>query len=286
MTGKCAQPEASVSLNIKSGKPVITWEKISGAKKYEVYRATSENGKYSKIGTSTKTSYTDTKASVGTTYYYKVVAAGSKSSYNSIQSAATEAVTALMAQPSMTVKNDSKTGKPVISWGKVSGATQYVVMYVDVTDFMESEEGPDEAYLEQNMKPLTTTKTSVTLTDAELGHVYMVTMTAVPKNEEFFSIPMEPQYVAATCLAPKISGKIDAQSGKPSATWKEVDGAEGYAVYRSTKSSSGYTCIGYVEEAGFIDGSAVKGKTYYYKVTAIAGYSESAMSNSVKLKSK
>jgi fibronectin type 3 domain-containing protein len=41
-----------------------------------------------------------------------------------------------------------------------------------------------------------------------------------------------------------------------------------------------------VEEAGFIDGSAVKGKTYYYKVTAIAGYSESAMSNSVKLKSK
>ena len=292
LSGKCAQPVAGVEINVKSGKPVITWEKITGAKKYEIYRATSEDGKYSKIGTSTKTSYTDTKASVGTTYYYKVVAAGSKSAYNSKQSAATEPVTVLMAQPSMKVKVDAKTGKPVISWGKVSGTTQYAVMYVDVTDFMESETGPDEAYLMEHMQYVTTTKTSVTLTDTVAGHVYMVMMTAIPKNEECFSVPTNPQYVEAACVAPKITGFIDEDYGKPGAYWNAVDDAEVYFVYRSRKSGSGYELLGYVDEEYFVDGSAEKGKTYYYKVSAVAYlsadfvYGESAPSNYVKLKSK
>ena len=286
LTGKCAQPEASASLDIKSGKPIITWEKITGAKKYEVYRATSVDGKYSKIGTSTKLSYTDTKASVGTTYYYKVVAAGSKSAYNSLYSAATEGVTALLAQPAVKVKVDSKTGNPVVSWGKVSGSEEYLVMYVDVTEFVESESGPDEAYLEEHLMNVTTTKTSVTLTDTEAGHIYLVTVVAVPGNEAYCSVPADPQYVASTCVAPKITGFIDEYYGKPGAYWNEVEGAEAYAVYRSTKSGSGYKFLGYVEGDYFIDGSAVKGKTYYYKVTAVTYYTESAMSNYVKLKSK
>ena len=285
VTGKCAQPVAEATLNAKTGKPVITWEKVSGAKKYDVYRATSVDGKYSKIGTATKTTYTDSKASVGTTYYYKVVAVGSKTAYNSIQSAATEAIPTLIAQPSVTVKNDTKTGAPVVSWGKVSGATEYIVMYADVTDFMESENGPDDAYLEENMKYVTTTKTTVTLTDAEVGHVYLVTMVAVPKAEEFFSVPTDPEYVAATCVAPKITSILSAD-GKPAAYWDDVEGAEGYIVYRSTKSGSGYKAIGVVFDAFFIDDTAAKGKTYYYKVTAATEYTESAMSNSVKIKSK
>ena len=47
LTGKCATPVISVSNDAK-GKPYITWEKVSGAKKYTVYRATSETGKYTK----------------------------------------------------------------------------------------------------------------------------------------------------------------------------------------------------------------------------------------------
>ena len=283
---KCAQPVAGAAVNAKSGKPVVTWEKVSGAKKYDVYRATSVDGKYTKIGSSTKTTYTDSKASVGTTYYYKVVAVGSKSAYNSASSAATEAIAALLAQPTVTVKTDSKTGEAVVSWKKVSGAVEYAVMYVDVTEFMESEEEPDEAYLQEHMLYMTTTKTSVTLADTEIGHVYMVTVTAIPENEGYFSVPTDLQYVVVTCTAPKITGFIDEDYGKPGAYWNEVDGAEYYFVYRSTKSGSGYKYLGYVEGDYFIDTSAVKGKTYYYKVTAVTTYSESAFSNYVKLKSK
>ena len=285
LTGACAQPVAEATLNAKSGKPVITWEKVTGAKKYDVYRATSVDGKYSKIGTATKTTYTDSKASVGKTYYYKVVAVGSKTAYNSIQSAATEAVTALMAQPSVTVKNDSKTGAPIVSWKKVSGATQYLVVYVDVTDFLESTEGMDDAYVEENAKEILTTKTSVTLTGTEPGRVYVVTVMAAPKDDTFASVPTEPQYAAAVCVAPKITGLLS-DGGKPAAYWDEVEGAEAYIVYRSTKSGSGYKAIFGVYDTFFIDDTAVKGKTYYYKVIAITQYTESAMSNSVKIKSK
>ena len=52
----------------------ISWKKVAGAKKYEIYRATSKNGKYVKIAVvaAKKLNYTDKKIKKGTTYYYKV----------------------------------------------------------------------------------------------------------------------------------------------------------------------------------------------------------------------
>ncbi|MCI8483268.1 MAG: hypothetical protein HFH41_02880 [Lachnospiraceae bacterium] len=56
----------------KSKQVVIKWKKVSKATKYEVYRSTSSKGKYKKLGTTTKTSYTDKKATGGKKYYYKI----------------------------------------------------------------------------------------------------------------------------------------------------------------------------------------------------------------------
>jgi len=62
----------------KGAKAVkISWTEENdqelGFDKYIVYRATSKNGKYTKIGTTTKTSYTDSKnLKSGKTYYYKI----------------------------------------------------------------------------------------------------------------------------------------------------------------------------------------------------------------------
>ena len=76
---KClARPTVKISLS--SNKPKLSWSAVDGATSYIVYRSTSKSGTYSKLGTTTKTSYTNTSASKGTTYYYKVVAVTSKSS--------------------------------------------------------------------------------------------------------------------------------------------------------------------------------------------------------------
>ncbi|HWT74389.1 MAG TPA: InlB B-repeat-containing protein [Mobilitalea sp.] len=50
----------------------VSWSSVSEATKYEVYRATSSNGKYTLIATTSGTSFTDTGITKGKTYYYKI----------------------------------------------------------------------------------------------------------------------------------------------------------------------------------------------------------------------
>lgn len=56
---------------------VIMWNDVSSATNYLVYRSTSSNGSYSKIGDSSYSSYSDQNVSIGKTYYYKVKASNS-----------------------------------------------------------------------------------------------------------------------------------------------------------------------------------------------------------------
>ena len=71
-------PSAPTNVQASDGtytdKVRITWSASSGATSYEVYRATSSGGTKSQIGTPSGTSYDDTSASIGTTYYYWVKA--------------------------------------------------------------------------------------------------------------------------------------------------------------------------------------------------------------------
>ena len=59
--------------NDAQGRPTLKWNAVTGAAKYEVYRARSKDGDYSKYSTTTGTSYTNTSyIEDGNTYYYKV----------------------------------------------------------------------------------------------------------------------------------------------------------------------------------------------------------------------
>ena len=81
-TCHCARP--SVKITTSNGSPRLTWNAVAGASQYEVYRATSKNGTYTKMFTTSNLSYTNTSAKAGTTYYYKVKAVSKvKSAANS-----------------------------------------------------------------------------------------------------------------------------------------------------------------------------------------------------------
>lgn len=64
----------SITLSTSSKKATIKWKKVSGASGYELYRATSKNGKYTKIATlkNSVTSYTNSKLTSKKTYYFKL----------------------------------------------------------------------------------------------------------------------------------------------------------------------------------------------------------------------
>ena len=83
--------------------------------------------------------------------------------------------------------------------------------------------------------------------------------------------------------APEVS--IELNEGKPKLSWKPVEGAVKYEVYRSTSKSGTYTKITTTSSASYTDKSATKSKTYYYKVRAItADGTAGAFSNPVSQK--
>ena len=124
-----ARPVVTVSNVSSTGKIKLTWKAIDGAVSYKVYRAESKDGKYELMKTTTVTSYTNTSAIAGKTYYYKVKAISEKSSANSAYSSV-HYRTCDLASPSVTITLNSS-GKPRLQWKSISGAVSYKVYRSD-----------------------------------------------------------------------------------------------------------------------------------------------------------
>lgn len=75
-----------------------------------------------------------------------------------------------------------------------------------------------------------------------------------------------PSY-AATLEAPVVSSYCNIKS-KPVITWKKVDGAVKYRVYRASKKDGEFKSLKVVTSKSYTDNSAANHKTYYYKVRA------------------
>jgi hypothetical protein len=105
----------------------LTWNASSGATSYTVGRGTVSGGPYSTTFSTSTTSYTDTTAANGTTYYYVVAAVNSAgTSANSSQVSATPAAPAIPATPTglaATAGNNQVS----LTWNASSGATSYTV---------------------------------------------------------------------------------------------------------------------------------------------------------------
>ena len=272
-TCKLAAPVIKTSVSKSSGKVKVSWGKVSSAKKYYVYRATSKSGSYTKLTTTTKTYYTDSSAKVGTTYYYKVKAVASSSSYNSSYSAILTAKR-ICAQPDLEAKISTTYGKPSLSWDKVSGAKEYKIYRA------ESKSG-------EYTLVKTTTSTSWTDKTAEFDKDYWYRVEVIGSKSGTDNDTEAPVGIHTTCAKPSVSVKLS--SKKPKLSWKPVEGATKYYVYRATSKSGKYKKIATVTDAtSYRDAKAKKGKTYYYKVKAIAANSEanSAYSSVDKIKSK
>ena len=276
----CAKPSSSASVDAATGKPKITWEKVSGAKSYTIYRTEDPDNVFpTKIGTSRTTSFVDTKAKLGVTYYYFVQAIGSSSTYNSDLGQVGHGVTTILPQPVATV-NVNASGQPVLSWKKVSGAGKYIVIYMN----------EEMANNGQYMYELVTT-TSFTLKTGAPGELYGFSVVAVPQNEALADIASsysEPQYCYVTLPTPKLTGIKLSAEGKPQLSWDST-GVSGqvWVIYRSTSKNGKYEEIGVCTDPnGCIDMSAVKGKTYYYKIAVVYGDSITPLSNFKYIKSK
>jgi hypothetical protein len=106
----------------------LTWNAIAAVKGYELCRATSSGGQYTRVKALAGTSFTDTSLIPGKTYYYKVRAykiVGTKTiygDYSGIKSAKPVPAVPLNVKAARVSSSKIK-----ITWGEVSGATKYEV---------------------------------------------------------------------------------------------------------------------------------------------------------------
>ncbi len=118
-------PELKKITNTYNG-PKVSWAKVPGATKYNVYRKT-ESTDWKYIGATKKTSYIDKNAASGKKYYYAVRATDgdNKSFYGENHFDSVSRSVKFLAAPVVSLAKTSSGVK--VSWGSVSGATSYEV---------------------------------------------------------------------------------------------------------------------------------------------------------------
>ena len=248
--------------NDAQGRPTLKWSAVTGAAKYEVYRARSKDGDYIKYSTVTGTSYTNTSyIENGNTYYYKVRALKSDGTAGAWSSVVSVTYKQTLSAPSVTGGNDAQ-GRPTLKWNAVTGAAKYEVYRA------RSKDG-------DYIKYSTVTGTSYTNTSyIEDGNTYYYKVRALDANGTAgaWSSIVSVTYRAAstgTLPAPAVTGGNDAQ-GRPTLKWNAVTGAAKYEVYRARSKNGDYIKYSTVTGTSYTNTSYIEsGNTYYYKVRAL-----------------
>jgi outer membrane protein assembly factor BamB len=266
-------PPAPTNVSATDGtytdKVRITWNPSSGATSYEVYRATSSGGTKSKIGTPSGTSYDDTSASVGTTYYYWVKAKNTygTSGYSSYNTGY-RAGTAPPAPTNVSATDGTYTDKVRITWSASSGATSYEVYRATSSGGTKSQIG-------------TPTGTYYDDTSASVGTTYYYWVKAKNTYGTSGYSSYNTGYRAGS--APPAPTNVSATDGtytdKVRITWSASSGATSYEVYRATSSGGTKSKIGTPSGTSYDDYSASVGTTYYYWVKAKNSYGTSGYSS-------
>ena len=249
-------PTVTLKADAASGQPVISWSKVGGATKYEVYRsATGKANSFSIIRRTSALTYTDVNAAAGNTYYYVVRAINGsvKSAFCAAQSI--QYAVASLNAPTMTLTS-AASGQPVVSWTKVNGAAQYEVY--------RSTNGKNFSIIRR------TAALAYTDTTAAAGTTYYYQVRAINGSVKSAFCPAQSiQYAVASLNAPTMT-LTSAASGQPVVSWTKVNGAAQYEVYRSTNGKN-FSIVRRTAALSYTDTSAAAGTTYYYQVRAING---------------
>ena len=239
---------SNLKADANGSKVQLSWTGgVTGAEGYVIYRRT-EGGSYTKIGTTSGNTYSDT-ISAGIKYYYAVaVYSGSRT-----EDKCPEVGAMYLAAPSgLSVSNTI--ASLTLKWNAVKGATGYEIYRA----------GTDGKY----SKITTVTSTSYVDTSVKNNTQYSYKIKAYnTAGASAFS-------TAASLKKTQISVsnlKADANGSKVQLSWTGgVTGAEGYVIYRRTEESKSYTEIGRTSGNTYSD-TINAGIKYYYAVAVYSG---------------
>jgi fibronectin type 3 domain-containing protein len=252
-------PAAPTNVQASDGtytdKVRVNWSASSGATSYKVYRATSASGMKSLRGSPTGTTFDDTTATPGVTYYYWIKAC--KGVNCSDYSAYNTGWRKLSAPTTVQASDGTYTDKVRVSWSASSGATSYKVYRATSASGMKSLRG----------SPTGTTFDDTTATPGVTYYYWVKACKGVNCSD----------YSAYNTGWRKLSAPTNVQASdgtytdKVRVSWSASSGATSYKVYRATSASGTKSLRGSPTGTTFDDTTATRGVTYYYWVKACKG---------------
>ena len=233
----------------------ISWNKVTGAKKYTVYRGNKA------IKTTSKTSYKDYSVTAGKKYTYKIKAVNG---YKTSKFSLSASITRMSNTAFKSVTNGD--GCVNLSWLKRSGANRYRIYRKTTGKYSFLKRVTDTSYTDDtvvsgtkytykvvcyNTETKTTSKKSST---KSITYLDKVTDVFARENTDGKSIMIK---------------------------WSPVNGAASYNIQRKKAGDSSYITLASTASTAYIDTQLVNNPTAYrYKITAVKKSSVSADSDS------
>lgn len=240
----------------------VTWNSVSGATSYSVWRSdTSSSASASCLMNGiTATSYTDTTAVEGKTYWYWVKATnqGGTSAFSASDTGSRK-VAAPSAPTGVKASDGLSATEIVVSWTAVASAASYSVW---------RSESPSSGSAQQLASGLTTTSYADVSAVVGKTYYYWVKATNVGGTSGFSESD-------TGCLAnisgpTNVSASDGAYAGFVRISWSAPQNASSYEVWRGTVNAYSLAeMIGRATSTSYDDSTAQPGMRYYYWVKAI-----------------
>lgn len=247
----------SITVN-ESNQLTLNWKKVSGASSYEIYRSTTVDGAYElleEVFDYKIVTYTDTSATVGTSYFYKIRATAKYDGKNIYTKYSNVMEGKILSAPTNVTAMSISSNQLNIVWSPVEGAVSYEVYRSDQADGTYSLIG--------------TADTSATFSDGTVseGVTYYYKIRAIDAASHKSGLSS----AASGCAVAKIS--INNLSWNPAGnsiaiSWTPMSGkVDGYELYRSSSESvATQTRLTMTPGVLYTDTDVKQGITYYYRV--------------------
>jgi fibronectin type 3 domain-containing protein len=269
---------AGVAASPGHGEVTISWSAVAGATSYNIYYSTTTNvtkATGTKVaGVTTTSPKIVSPLTNGTTYYFVVTAVNAYG--ESVESGQVSATPTANPPPAPTgISAMAGDGAVAILWSAVAGATSYNIYYSTTTGVTKTT---------GTKVPGVITSSPKIVSPLNNGTTYYFVVTAVNANGE--STESSQVSAAPAALAPPLPPTGASASAGPnevSISWSAVTNATSYNIYYST--TTGVTKATGTKVAGVISPKVINGLTigipYYFIVTAVNVYGESAESSQV-----
>jgi len=261
-SGSTPEPAMPTGMVVTPGnsEATVTWNAVAGATSYNIYRSTSQGQQGTKVGASSSTSYVDSTAVNGVTYYYDVTAdnVAGEGPVSAQSTGVTPVIPVVSPGAPSGLTAIAGNAQVTLNWTAVAGANSYNV-------YRSTNPGSQGAKVGSSA---TTAFSDPTVVN---GTTYFYEVTANnAAGEGAASVQSSGATPAVPVTAPAAPTGVNATAGNGEVTvsWTGVAGATSYNIYRSTSPGSQGLKVGSSSATTYLDATASNGTTYSYAVTA------------------